>query len=68
MHVYDGVTIVSDGEVGWTADRSALASSVHGMDFMARHMNQHVGLDLPASIRMGTLTPRENPRLGARTR
>jgi N-acetylglucosamine-6-phosphate deacetylase len=52
-----GVTIVSDGEVGWTADRSALASSVRGMDFMVRHMHQIVGFDLPTAVRMATLTP-----------
>ena len=52
-----GVTIVSDGEVGWTADRSALASSVRGMDFMVRHMHQSVGIDLPSAIKMATLTP-----------
>ena len=52
-----GVTIVSDGEVGWTADRSALASSVRGMDFMVRHMHRNVGIELPAAIRMATLTP-----------
>ena len=52
-----GVTIVSDGSVGWTADRSALASSVRGMDHMVRHMHQVVGIDLPTTIRMATLTP-----------
>lgn len=52
-----GVTIFSDGNVGWTADRSALASSVRGMDFMVRHMHQVIGLDLPAAIRMASLTP-----------
>ena len=52
-----GVTIVSDGAVGWTADRSALASSVRGMDFMVRHMHQIVGLELPQAVRMATLTP-----------
>jgi N-acetylglucosamine-6-phosphate deacetylase len=52
-----GVTIVSDGSVGWTADRSALASSVRGMDHMVRHMHQVVGIDLPTAIRMATLTP-----------
>ena len=52
-----GVTIVSDGDVGWTADRSALASSVRGMDFMVRHMHQVVGIDLPTAVRMATLTP-----------
>ena len=52
-----GVTIVSDGNVGWTADRSALASSVRGMDHMVRHMHRVVGIDLPTAIRMATLTP-----------
>ncbi len=52
-----GVTIVSDGAVGWTADQSALASSVRGMDFMVRHMHQTVGLELPQAVRMATLTP-----------
>ena len=52
-----GVTIISDGHVGWTADRSALASSVRGMDFMVRHMHHIVGLDLPTAVRMATLTP-----------
>ncbi|MEI8382559.1 MAG: N-acetylglucosamine-6-phosphate deacetylase [Planctomycetota bacterium] len=52
-----GVAIVSDGNVGWTADRSALASSVRGMDHMVRHMHRVVGIDLPTTIRMATLTP-----------
>lgn len=52
-----GVPIVSDGNVGWTADRSALASSVRGMDFMVRHMCQVIGLNLPAAVRMASLTP-----------
>jgi len=52
-----GVTIVSDGRVGWTADRSALASSVRGMDHMVRHMHFDVGLPLPEVFRMATRTP-----------
>lgn len=52
-----GITIVSDGRVGWTTDRSALASSVRGMDHMVRHMHQVVGIELPEAIRMATLTP-----------
>jgi len=52
-----GVKIISDGNVGWTFDRSALASGIRGMDFMVRHMHQIVGLDLPATIRMASLTP-----------
>src|SRR5687768_18019862 len=31
--------------------------SVRGMDFMVRHMHQQAGLDLPAAVRMATLTP-----------
>jgi N-acetylglucosamine-6-phosphate deacetylase len=27
------------------------------MDFMVRHMHRQVGLDLPAAVRMATLTP-----------
>ena len=52
-----GVTIMSDGNVGWTLDRSALASSVRGMDHMVRHMHQVVGVELHTAIRMATLTP-----------
>lgn len=52
-----GMTIISDGEVGWTLDRSALASSVRGMDHMVRHMHQTVGIELHTAIRMATLTP-----------
>lgn len=52
-----GVTIVSDGNVGGTSDRSALASSVRGMDFMVRQMHQVIGLNLPAAVRMASLTP-----------
>lgn len=61
-----GVTIVSDGRVGWTADRSALASSVRGMDHMVRHMHRVVGIDLPVAIRMATLTPARILGLDAR--
>ena len=52
-----GVTIISDGEVGWTLDRTALASSVRGMDHMVRHMHHTVGIELHTVIRMATLTP-----------
>jgi N-acetylglucosamine-6-phosphate deacetylase len=47
----------SDGSVGRLPDSVDLASSVRGMDFMVRHMHQQVGLDLPAAVRMATLTP-----------
>jgi N-acetylglucosamine-6-phosphate deacetylase len=47
----------SDGGVGLLPDSVNLASSVRGMDFMVRHMHQQVGLDLPAAVRMATLTP-----------
>ena len=47
----------SDGGVGLLPDSMNLASSVRGMDFMVRQMHQQVGLDLPAAVRMATLTP-----------
>ena len=40
-----GEMLYSDGEVGLTADRAGLASSVRGMDFMVRHMVQAAGVD-----------------------
>jgi N-acetylglucosamine-6-phosphate deacetylase len=52
-----GETFHSDGSVGLLPDSPNLASSVRGMDFMVRHMHQDVGLDLPAAVRMATLTP-----------
>jgi len=52
-----GETFYSDGTVGLLPDSVNLASSVRGMDFMVRHMHQHVGLELPAAVRMATLTP-----------
>ena len=52
-----GETFYSDGGVGLMPGSTNLASSVRGMDFMVRHMHQQVGLDLPAAVRMATLTP-----------
>jgi N-acetylglucosamine-6-phosphate deacetylase len=52
-----GEPFYSDGAVGLTPDRSGLASSVRGMDFMIRHMHQSVGIDLWTAVRMATLTP-----------
>lgn len=52
-----GEPFYSDGSVGLLPGSTNLASSVRGMDFMVRHMHQHVGLDLPAAVRMATLTP-----------
>jgi N-acetylglucosamine-6-phosphate deacetylase len=52
-----GETFDSDGGVGLLPGSVNLASSVRGMDFMVRHMYQQVGLDLPAAVRMATLTP-----------
>ena len=52
-----GELFYNDGEVGLLPDSVNLASSVRGMDFMVRHMHQRVGLDLPAAVRMATLTP-----------
>jgi N-acetylglucosamine-6-phosphate deacetylase len=52
-----GETFYSDGGVGLMPGSTNLASSVRGMDFMVRHMHQQVGLDLPAAVRMASLTP-----------
>lgn len=52
-----GEPFYSDGAVGLTTDRTSLASSVRGMDFMVRHMHQVVGVDLPTAVRMASLTP-----------
>jgi N-acetylglucosamine-6-phosphate deacetylase len=52
-----GEMFYSDGTVGLLPDSPNLASSVRGMDFMVRHMHQQAGIDLPAAVRMATLTP-----------
>ena len=52
-----GEAFYNDGSVGLLPDSVNLASSVRGMDFMVRHMHQQVGLELPAAVRMATLTP-----------
>ena len=53
----EGETFYSDGGVGLMPDSASLASSVRGMDFMVRHMHQSAGVDLPAAVRMASLTP-----------
>ena len=55
----DGTWFHSDGHVGWSADRSSLASSVVGMDQMVRTMHQRTSATLPEAIRMASLTPAE---------
>jgi N-acetylglucosamine-6-phosphate deacetylase len=52
-----GEPVYSDGTVGLMPDRSGLASSVRGMDFMVRHMHGAAGVDLPTAVRMASLTP-----------
>lgn len=52
-----GEAFYSDGAVGLLPGSVNLASSVRGMDFMVRHMHREVGLDLPAAVRMASLTP-----------
>lgn len=52
-----GEPFYSDGSVGLLPGSPNLASSVRGLDFMVRHMHQQVGLDLPAAVRMASLTP-----------
>ncbi|MDX1930500.1 MAG: N-acetylglucosamine-6-phosphate deacetylase [Pirellulaceae bacterium] len=53
----DGTCFYSDGKVGWSADRSSLASSVVGMDQMVRVMREATTASLPEVIRMASLTP-----------
>ncbi|HND51308.1 MAG TPA: N-acetylglucosamine-6-phosphate deacetylase [Pirellulaceae bacterium] len=57
----EGTWFESDGKVGW-APNGSLASSIVGMDHMVRHMHSATTADLPATIRMASLTPAE--RLG----
>jgi N-acetylglucosamine-6-phosphate deacetylase len=52
-----GEPFYTDGTVGLTLDRTGLASSVQGMDFMVRQMVQGAGVDVPTAIRMASLTP-----------
>ncbi|MFQ6242776.1 N-acetylglucosamine-6-phosphate deacetylase [Sinorhizobium meliloti] len=52
----DGTWVYSDGQSVRGEDGS-LASSMHGMDRMVRTMAVAVGKDLPAVIRMASLTP-----------
>jgi len=52
-----GEPFYNDGSVGLTLDRTSLASSVRGLDFMVRHMHKAVGVDLPTAVRMASLTP-----------
>jgi N-acetylglucosamine-6-phosphate deacetylase len=52
-----GAPIISDGLVGLMPDGVSLASSIRGMDFMVRHMHKTVGIDLPTTLRMASLTP-----------
>ena len=52
----DGTWVISDGESVRGEDGS-LASSMAGMDTMVRIMARAVGNDLPAVIRMASLTP-----------
>lgn len=52
-----GETFYCDGGVGLLPNSETLASSVRGMDFMVRHMQQHAGVDLVTAVRMASLTP-----------
>jgi N-acetylglucosamine-6-phosphate deacetylase len=54
----DGSWVWSDGHSVRGADGS-LASSMHGMDRMVKTMAKAIGQDLPAVIRMASLTPAE---------
>ncbi len=49
--------LFSDGNVGWTPDRTSLASSVQGMNHMVSHFSRSTSATLPDVIRMASLTP-----------
>lgn len=53
----DGSWLLSDGQVGWSADGQSLASSIVGMDHMVRHMKRSTSATLPEVVRMASLTP-----------
>ena len=54
----DGTWVMSDGRTV-RGDDGSLASSMHGMDRMVKTMAKAIGQDLPAIIRMASLTPAE---------
>ncbi|QDS91488.1 N-acetylglucosamine-6-phosphate deacetylase [Roseimaritima multifibrata] len=54
-----GSPIYSDGNVGWSSDRTSLASSIVGMDHMVRHFKNSTTAPVEHVIRMATLTPAE---------
>ncbi|MFL6351973.1 MAG: amidohydrolase family protein [Bryobacteraceae bacterium] len=60
----DGTWIKSDGEVGFIPGEG-LASSVVGMDAMARNMAHQTSASLPEAIRMASLTPAERVGIAA---
>ena len=53
----DNNMFYSDTSVGWTIDRTSLASSVVGMDTMVRTMLASTSASLQDVIRMASLTP-----------
>ncbi len=53
----DGSWLLSDGQVGWSADGKSLASSIVGMDHMVRQMKRSTSATLPEVVRMASLTP-----------
>jgi N-acetylglucosamine-6-phosphate deacetylase len=59
--------IFSDGNVGWSLDRTSLASSVKGMDTMVSHFARSTSATLPEVIRMASLTPAERVGIGHQT-
>lgn len=54
-----GSPIYSDGNVGWSSDRTSLASSIAGMDHMVRHFKNSTTAPIEDVIRMASLTPAE---------
>ena len=60
----DGSWFTSDGKVGWASENS-LASSVHGMAHMIRHMHHSTQIPLTDVVRMASLTPAERVGMDA---
>jgi N-acetylglucosamine-6-phosphate deacetylase len=60
----DGSWLISDGQVGWSADGQSLASSIVGLDHMVRQMKRSTSATLPEIVRMASLTPAERTGIG----
>ncbi|TWT66170.1 amidohydrolase family protein [Allorhodopirellula solitaria] len=66
-HRESGCHFFSDANVGWTLDRTSLASSVQGMHHMVSHFAKVTSATLPDVIRMASLTPAQRVGIDAQT-